>query len=509
MKKMLLIALLISGICLIGCQCGKKKPKETSIAPTGDKSPCAAAQISKTSYSYPISAEGGAIRLEKLIPEQININSPFEYRIDVTNLTEHQLTSVVVSDTVPDDLEFQSSIPDMQKTEGAVVWQLGTLEPKTTRTISAVVSAKNTGSLSSCANVSYDRPACAAINIVEPKLALTKVAPTTILACDRIPLRYIIQNTGTGAACGIAIEEKLPQGLQTAQGDNIITLNVASLSPGESQEFEMMVDATGPGTYSGKATASAMDLPAVESKVTETIVNKPVLTLESSSPENQYVGRPVAYEITVTNNGDGIAEDAVLTASVPDNVEFINATEGGDYTHSSPGKVTWNIGQLAPNSSKTVKMEFSSQQPGEVSSTITANAHCAETVSTSDQTSVTGIPAILLEVIDSPDPIELGQDVTYTIKVTNQGSAANSDIKISCMLEEGMEYVASGGPTEAEVKGNNINFQPLASLAPEEIAEWNVTVKATGAGDMRFKTTLTEAQLDRPVEETEATKFYE
>jgi hypothetical protein len=49
----------------------------------------------------------------------------------------------------------------------------------------------------------------------------------------------------------------------------------------------------------------------------------------------------------------------------------------------------------------------------------------------------------------------------------------------------------------------------LASLAPKAKATWQFTVKALKAGDVRFKATLTTAELGRGVEETEATQLYE
>jgi uncharacterized repeat protein (TIGR01451 family) len=255
--------------------------------------------------------------------------------------------------------------------------------------------------------------------------------------------------------------------------------------------------------------ASASDIDAVESGITNTIVNKPALAIESTSPSEQYLGRTLSYDIVVKNTGDGIAEDAIVVASVPENVQFKSATSGGNFTHMSPGKVTWNIGAMAPNTSKTFRMELSSDQPGEVSTTATANAKCAEAVSSSSSTKVAGIPGILLTAVDDPDPVEVGQNVTYTVTITNQGTAADTSIRVICMLEQGMEYVSSSGPTEAKVDGYQISFNAVSSLAPKDKAEWKIIVKAMAAGDMRFKATLTSDQLSsRPVEKIEATTFY-
>jgi hypothetical protein len=49
----------------------------------------------------------------------------------------------------------------------------------------------------------------------------------------------------------------------------------------------------------------------------------------------------------------------------------------------------------------------------------------------------------------------------------------------------------------------------LSSLEASKRATWEVTIKAKAAGDIRFKATMKNDQLDRDVEETEATRFYE
>ena len=119
-----------------------------------------------------------------------------------------------------------------------------------------------------------------------------------------------------------------------------------------------------------------------------------------------------------------------------------------------------------------------------------------------------GIAAILLEVIDVTDPIEIGDNETYEIAVTNQGSDYSTNIRITCTLEDTMQYVSSSGPTKGTLDAKTVTFDPLASLAPKAKTTWKVVVKALSAGDVRFKVEMIEDCLKRPVEETEATNFY-
>ena len=119
-----------------------------------------------------------------------------------------------------------------------------------------------------------------------------------------------------------------------------------------------------------------------------------------------------------------------------------------------------------------------------------------------------GIAAVLLEVVDISDPIEVGGQETYVITATNQGSALDHNVQITCVLEDAQEYVSSDGPTRATVEGRTIRFAPLGTLPAKQKATWRVVVKALRAGDIRFSVTMNTQELGRPVEETEATRQY-
>jgi uncharacterized repeat protein (TIGR01451 family) len=102
----------------------------------------------------------------------------------------------------------------------------------------------------------------------------------------------------------------------------------------------------------------------------------------------------------------------------------------------------------------------------------------------------------------------VGSELTYTIKVLNQGSAVGTNIAINCTLPPEEEYVSSTGPTKAKVVGKSVNFAPIPSLAPKAEAVFKLKVKALAAGDVRFKVEMNSDQITRPVMETESTNLY-
>jgi hypothetical protein len=134
--------------------------------------------------------------------------------------------------------------------------------------------------------------------------------------------------------------------------------------------------------------------------------------------------------------------------------------------------------------------------------------YCSEAVAACEF-EVKGIPAILLECVDDPDPIEVGGQCTYTITVTNQGTTTGTNIVVDCELADAQEFVKAAGATPGTASGKSVKFAPLASLAAKAKATYMVTVKGVKSADARFKITMKSDQMDTPVMETESTHFYE
>ncbi|MCK4518041.1 DUF11 domain-containing protein, partial [Candidatus Babeliales bacterium] len=226
-----------------------------------------------------------------------------------------------------------------------------------------------------------------------------------------------------------------------------------------------------------------------------------------SGPARRYLGRSVSYEITLTNKGDAPASDIVLKDTVPAGVTGVVASDNGVIA-SNNSIIVWNIPVLKPGATKKVTVSYRPTKVGTVRDTASASAKCAEGVKASAKTVIAGIPAVLLEVIDVDDPVELGGTTTYVITATNQGSAVGTNISIVCTLEDNEEYVSSSGATAGSLAGAKVTFVPLKKLAPKAKATWKIVVKAVKEGDVRFKVTMNTDQLTRPVEETEATHLY-
>jgi uncharacterized repeat protein (TIGR01451 family) len=119
-----------------------------------------------------------------------------------------------------------------------------------------------------------------------------------------------------------------------------------------------------------------------------------------------------------------------------------------------------------------------------------------------------GIAALLLEVADLQDPIEVGAETTYEIRVVNQGTAPSTAIQIIATVPEGMAARGASGPVPYRVEGNQIFFEPLAKLAAHADCVFRVKVIGQQPGDWHFKVQMSSDQLRGSVYKEESTRVY-
>ncbi len=440
-----------------------------------------------------------AVLLERQGPAEVRRGEPFTYEIKITNMTGLTLAEVRLVEHISDGFELKGTNPDGGAAPN-LKWSWDRLSPRETKTVSISGSAKMAGQIQSCADITFRTDICSTIKVVEPVLQLAITLPPEVILCDPIPMTIVVRNAGSGVARNVRITASLPSGLTT---DAPLTFAVGDLAAGQMREVSGTLKAAMKGSFS--VTGNAIEDGGLSADASATVlVTKPELALTKTGPETRYIGRPAKYEITVTNNGDAPANDCILTDDLPAGTQLIETTAGGSIMGS---RVAWKLGTIAPGASGTVSVSLKPIVKGVVKNTVEAKAFCAEAVAEST-TKIMGIPAILLEVLDVEDPIEIGANTTYEIVVTNQGSAEGTNIAVVATLPEELEFVSAVGPTSFAENEKTITFASLAKLPERTKATYRVTVKGKDAGDVRFKISMISDQSKVPVEETESTHVY-
>lgn len=498
-KLMSVLALLLvvgTAFVLSGCAtcCGATKSK-----PVGS-SKCAMG-------THGGDKSNSAIWVEKSMPNQVVSGKAFEYPITLTNLRDCALEDVVVSEKFSEQFEGQSSTPEATKmTAQGAEWAVGYMKPREVKTITVTGVAKASGAATTCTKVDYTPVLCCGTEVISPSLKVVLEAPDQALLCDTIPVKLTVTNSGTGYAKDVTVTQELPEGLLTTDGKKSVTIKVGDLAGGASKSYSVNVKAQEAGSYANKASAAdANGLSAASGSVTTKVV-QPVLKVDVSGPSKIFVTKNADYKVSVQNSGDADSANTSVMATIPSGMQFVSASNGGS---GSGNSVVWNIGTLEAGKSVSLDATFKAVTGGTGESVARATGTCCQEASAKAASDVQGIPAILLEVIDTEDPIQVGGTEKLYVTVTNQGSAPDNDIVVKVNFEENLDYVAASGPTQGKSEDvKSVEFAPLASLGAGQKATWEVTAKAAKEGDHRTTVVMTSDAIQRPVQETEATRIY-
>jgi uncharacterized repeat protein (TIGR01451 family) len=129
-----------------------------------------------------------------------------------------------------------------------------------------------------------------------------------------------------------------------------------------------------------------------------------------------------------------------------------------------------------------------------------------------------GLSALALETVDTRDPLPVGEQTSYTIVVTNQGTVPVTNLRIKVLVPPQLKLLRATGASDPPppdklpaptAEGQLLPYAPLPTLVPGAEARFEVFVQAAQAGDARFKVELTADQLERgPVREDESTQIF-
>ncbi|MDO8567820.1 MAG: DUF11 domain-containing protein, partial [Dehalococcoidales bacterium] len=310
-------------------------------------------------------------------------------------------------------------------------------------------------------------------------LAITKTdIPDPVTAGQNLTYTITVTNNGPSAATGVTVCDTIPaqttySSNTTSQGTYTVpTWNVGSLAGGASANMTLVVTVSGTatGTITNTATVSGNEADhnqANNSATAETgVIGSTDLAITKSGAATVDAGGLLTYTITVTNNGPSDATGVSVNDTIPAQTTYSsNTTSQGTYTVP-----TWNVGSLAGGASAnmTLVVAVSGNATGTISNTATVSGNQTDpnpgNNSATQQTAVTLITDLAITKTDIPDPVTAGQNLTYTITVTNNGPSTATGVVVSDTI-----------PAQTTYSSNT------TSQGTYTVPTWNVGSLASGA----------------------------
>jgi len=240
-------------------------------------------------------------------------------------------------------------------------------------------------------------------------------------------------------------------------------------------------------------------------KVTDdacTTVLQPGLKIVKTGDKERFLPRNADYKITVSNTGDTTLSEVVVTDTAPAGTSIASAS-GATVTGN---QATWRLATLGKGETRSFDVVLSTPTAGSYCNTVSVVAAGGLRDQAEACTVWRGISALLLEKADDPDPIQVGETTTYTVRVTNQGTAADTNVKMV------VQFPAEVTPVSADnggvVSGRTVTFPPFARLASKQTFEYRIKAKGEKAGDARVTFIRTSDGTPAPTTAEESTRVY-
>ncbi|MBX9787578.1 MAG: DUF11 domain-containing protein [Pirellulales bacterium] len=447
-----------------------------------------------------------SLAVEKLAPAEVQVGAQATFQTRVRNAGTVAAREVEIHDEVPRGARLVGTKPRAERgPRGELIWSIGTLRPGEEVIVSMDVTPEAEGELGSVATARFAADASMRTLATRPALALDVDAPADVLIGEQVAVAVRLTNTGTGAAANVVLRNQLPEQFEHPAGPDL-EYSVGTLKPGEVRDVELMLKAVKPGKVASLLVAEGDGQLRADHR-SEIEVLAPALNLAIEGPQKRYLNRQAEYTVTLANPGTAPAHNVELATRLSPGLEFVDANNLGEYDEQTR-TVHWRLEELPAGESGAVVVTAVPIEEGQqrlLAQTASDDGLQAET---EQVVLVEGIAGTSFEVVDASDPIEVGGETIYEIRVTNQGTKASSNISVVAVVPEGMKPTAADGPTGHAVQGSQVVFDPLDRLAPKAETTYRLKVQAQVAGDLRLRVQVSSDDMRTPVTKEESTRVY-
>lgn len=336
-------------------------------------------------------------------------------------------------------------------------------------------------------------------------LDVTNLGPSTsrgpIVVKDTLPAdATFVSATGTGWTChetgGVVTCERAADLPATgASSADQITV-VAKISASQTGAVENTASVT--STTEQPISRDAQDNNTDEVTTTPTRTADLFLQKSLKGTTNAVAGSPATYVLDVTNNGPSTATGVKVTDTLPSYLTFVSGSGSGWSCSAADQLVTCTLtGSLGVGEKKTVELtvDVVSGHTGDIENTAKVVATEDPTGSTDDDTNTPDLVSDLQVQKTHVGDATAGRSVTYTVKVTNEGSSDTAGpIVVEDTVPDGMTFASdsstawdcdedtgtvtctfAGGMVDGDSKSFDLTFDVAPDAGPATVVN-NVSV---------------------------------
>ena len=452
-----------------------------------------------------------------------NVNDNVIFTLSVTNAGPNNATGVVVTLPLPGGLSFvASNSGSYNSTNGQ--WSVGNLNSSQTTSITVTAKVTTSGAKVAAAEVTAvtqhdpdstpgnganaedDYSSATVTPQVADLSANVTVTNATPNVGNSITFTLTVLNSGPNAATNVTATVSLPAGLTFSSanpaasynsGTGLWSIGTINSTATATLQITTVVATSGTKTLSFEVAAadqydsdSTPNNGAAEDDLANQSITPQVsdlslgMTVDSAAPN---LNQNITFTLTVSNAGPDAASNVAVVNTFPTGLSFVSANPAAAY---NSGTNTWTVGAVASGGTASIQLtaKVTSPDPQTNSAEITfADQYDSDSTPNNganedDKAASTITPQradLSLTMSVSNAAPNVGDNVTFTLTLTNGGVDAATNIQVGDVLPAGLSFV-SANPAADYNSGTGV--WTVASLAAGNSATLQLTAQVTSIG---------------------------
>ncbi len=464
---------------------------------------------------------------------EVNVGSMVTYNIELTNDGPSNATGIIVSEQLPAALALDNVAPSIG-TYNNGQWSVPNLSVGQTATLTITATVVDDGEITNSVEViASDQPDPDStpdndnpneddqdeitIGGVSTDLSLNKmVEPGIARIGDIVTFTITIENDGSADATNVIVSDQVPSGfnienIQTSTGTyNEATglWNIPAVESGEEETLVIIATVADFGNLTNVAEVIASDQPDTDSTPDnndpteddqdDATVQSTVADLELQKSVNTpsvLAGEIVTYTLILTNNGPDEATNVEVLDQLPDGVLYVGNTASAGLFNAATN--IWSVPALAAgematldllvevtgsNNITNIAQVIASDQPDPDSMPSNDDGDQSEDDEDSADINAINLVDVNLTKTANVTEVNVGDQITYTIVVNNEGPLTATGIEVFDALPGGVSYI-NANATQG-------SYSPLSGiwtvgeLVVNESATLEIAVTVENAGSI-------------------------
>ena len=418
-----------------------------------------------------------------------NVGENVVFTVALQNSGPDTATNVSVTDLLPNGLRFISS--DQPASYNAVtgIWTVGSVPQGAQPTLNITAQVESQGSITNIAqvrtsdqndpdstpnnNADEDDQEAVTLTPAVANLSLEKTSSTDSPNLnEQFTFTITVNNAGPNAATNVRVLDQLPSGVQFVSSSstdfnaNTGVWEVGTIGAGGSRQLVLTVLSQTSGIAINSAQIIASDQfdpnstpnnndPNEDDQDSAQIESQQIdLSLTKAVDNNRpNVGDQITFEIIVSNAGPSIATGVQVAESLPAGVTLVSSLPSVGSFDTNTG--IWTVGTLGVNQQQTLILtarvdsvltdasntaQVSAADQNDFDSTPNNNADEDDQASVSFSTPIADLS--LTKGVDIASP-NVGDTITFTVMVQNDGPDNATGVIVTDMLPSGFRFISN------------------------------------------------------------------